>query len=58
MASLAPTYRLMWGLAGESNALVVARGLGFDPLVVDEAERLVRESPFSLRNASMVSALT
>lgn len=56
MARLAPTYRLMWGSAGESNALAVARGLGFDPLVVDEAERLVTESLFALKSASTASS--
>lgn len=29
-ASLQPTYQLMWGAAGASNALDIARTLGFD----------------------------
>lgn len=42
-ASLRPTYRLLWGAAGESNALAVAQGLGFSPSVV-AAARQVRGS--------------
>jgi len=41
IATLKPTYRLMWGVAGDSNALSVAQGLGFSPPVVAEARGLV-----------------
>jgi DNA mismatch repair protein MutS2 len=34
---LKPTYKLLWGQSGDSNALAVASGLGFDPRVVNEA---------------------
>lgn len=37
LATLKPTYRLLWGEGGLSNALAVAEGLGFDPLVVQRA---------------------
>ena len=37
LASLKPTYRLLWGEGGLSNALAVAEGLGFDPKVVQRA---------------------
>jgi hypothetical protein len=37
VASLRPTYRLLWGAAGESNALAVAQGLGFAPTLVATA---------------------
>lgn len=40
VASLRPTYRLMWGAAGESNALAVAQGLGFAPNVVAAAREV------------------
>ena len=38
--SLRPTYRLQWGLAGASNALAVAAGLGFDARVVASAREI------------------
>ncbi len=36
--SLSPTYRLLWGIPGRSNALTIARRLGLNPEVVDEAK--------------------
>lgn len=39
-ASLAPTYRLMWGAVGASNALDIAQRLGFDAAVVADARQL------------------
>ncbi|HIK44629.1 MAG TPA: endonuclease MutS2 [Leptolyngbyaceae cyanobacterium M65_K2018_010] len=36
-ASLAPTYRLLWGIPGRSNALSIARRLGLNAAVVDAA---------------------
>jgi DNA mismatch repair protein MutS2 len=39
--SLSPTYRLLWGIPGRSNALTIARRLGLDAAVVDEAQALV-----------------
>lgn len=40
VASLRPTYRLLWGAAGDSNALAVAEGLGFSPAVVAAAREV------------------
>lgn len=40
VASLRPTYRLLWGSAGESNALAVAQGLGFAPPLVAAAREV------------------
>ena len=40
IATLRPTYRLLWGSAGESNALAVAQGLGFSAAVVAEARKV------------------
>jgi dsDNA-specific endonuclease/ATPase MutS2 len=37
---LKPTYKLLWGQSGDSNALAVASGLGFDPRVVAEAREV------------------
>jgi DNA mismatch repair protein MutS2 len=39
--SLSPTYRLLWGIPGRSNALAIARRLGLKPEVVDEAQTRV-----------------
>ena len=40
LKTLKPTYRLMWQSVGASNALAVAEGLGFDPLVIQEARKV------------------
>lgn len=37
-STLSPTYRLLWGIPGRSNALTIARRLGLKPEVVDEAK--------------------
>lgn len=39
--SLSPTYRLLWGIPGRSNALAIARRLGLNPDVVDRAQHYV-----------------
>jgi DNA mismatch repair protein MutS2 len=40
--SLRPTYRLVWGAAGASNALAIAAALGFDSSVLAEAQAVAR----------------
>lgn len=42
--SLSPTYRLLWGIPGRSNALAIARRLGLKPEITEEAQTLVGES--------------
>ena len=39
--SLSPTYRLLWGIPGRSNALTIARRLGLDPTILDQAQTYV-----------------
>jgi DNA mismatch repair protein MutS2 len=36
--SLSPTYRLLWGIPGRSNALTIARRLGLNAEVVQQAQ--------------------
>ncbi len=39
--TLSPTYRLLWGIPGRSNALSIAGRLGLDPEILDNAKNLM-----------------
>ncbi|MEA5506835.1 endonuclease MutS2 [Halotia wernerae UHCC 0503] len=40
-STLSPTYRLLWGIPGRSNALTIAKRLGLKPEVVEQAKTQV-----------------
>ncbi|KAK1424708.1 hypothetical protein QVD17_20043 [Tagetes erecta] len=42
LQTLQPTYRILWGSTGESNALSIAKSIGFDVKVVERAETWVK----------------
>ena len=41
--TLEPTYRLLWGIPGCSNALTIAQKLGLQSTIVEKAQKLVGE---------------
>lgn len=41
--SLQPTYRILWGTSGNSNALSIAKSIGFDQKVLDRAQEWVEK---------------
>ena len=43
-STLEPTYRLLWGIPGRSNALTIAERLGLNPEIVEQAQSLVGAS--------------
>ncbi|MHB9026883.1 MAG: endonuclease MutS2 [Armatimonadota bacterium] len=48
--SLQPTYRLITGLPGSSNALAISQRLGLPKALINQAKELMGESPRALEN--------
>ncbi|XP_024988739.1 uncharacterized protein LOC112523384 isoform X2 [Cynara cardunculus var. scolymus] len=42
LETLQPTYRILWGSTGESNALSIAKSIGFDEKIVGRAQTWVK----------------
>ena len=53
--SLRPTYRLLIGVPGVSNALAIAQSLGLDPEIIDQARALISDE--GQRFAELISAI-
>ncbi|TVU16624.1 hypothetical protein EJB05_40197 [Eragrostis curvula] len=43
LETLQPTYRILWGSIGNSNALSIAKSIGFDQNVLDRAQEWVEK---------------
>lgn len=43
LESLQPTYRILWGSMGESNALNIAKTIGFDGNIIERAQSWVKK---------------
>ncbi|CAM6117788.1 unnamed protein product [Calypogeia fissa] len=60
LVTLKPTYRVLWGVAGQSNALDIAASLGFDSDILTRARELVgqlRPSQLGTRTAEVLVPL-
>jgi DNA mismatch repair protein MutS2 len=49
--TLAPTYRLLWGIPGRSNALIIAQRLGLRPEIVEQAQNSLHHDNSDLNEA-------
>lgn len=39
LETLRPTYQILWGSSGDSNALSIARTVGFDQTIIENAQK-------------------
>ncbi|MFN4280766.1 endonuclease MutS2 [Thermosynechococcus sp.] len=51
--TLAPTYRLLWGIPGQSNALAIAQRLGLSPSIIEEAKAFLSSESNSINEMIM-----
>ena len=54
---MAPTYRLLWGVPGRSNALNIASRLGLDAEVVEAARERLGASQVRFRRHALSSLM-
>lgn len=43
LETLQPTFRILWGCTGDSNALSIAQSIGFDRNIIDRAQKWVEK---------------
>lgn len=43
LETLQPTYQILWGSTGDSNALSIAKSLGFDSNMIESAQKWVEK---------------
>jgi DNA mismatch repair protein MutS2 len=39
LETLQPTYQILWGCTGDSNALSIAKSIGFDRNIIERAQK-------------------
>ncbi|XP_073146231.1 uncharacterized protein [Henckelia pumila] len=61
LESLQPTYRILWGSMGESNALSIAKTIGFDEKIILGAQSWIKKlkpEKMQKRNSLLFQSLT
>lgn len=61
LESLQPTYHILWGSMGESNALSIAKTIGFDEKIISGAQswiKKLRPEKMQKRNSLLFQSLT
>lgn len=61
LETLQPTYQILWGSRGDSNALSIAKSIGFDDNIIERAHVWVeklRPEKLKMRQSSLYQSLT